>query len=429
MKNQIIEELKWRGLFREGLGNITENLKSGEYFYVGTDPTADSLGVHHLTAFMAARVLQKHGLKPIILVGTATASLGDPSGKTEERAKLSMDTVMHNTECILKQLSTILDFDPSHENHAIFVNNYDWMSKFSFLDFMRDIGKCMTVNYMMAKDSVKTRLSREGQGLSFCEFAYSNIQAFDFVHLYEEFGCKIQIGGVDQIGNMDSAFTLAHKRNKIDCLSAFVWDLITDSTGKKFGKSEGNAVWLDPKKTTPYTLYQFWMNQSDADAEKFIKIFTLLSKEEIECLIEQHRSAPEKRMLQKKLAEYVTEMVHGKDALDKAIAASNILFGKATAECLTSLDEETLLAVMRDVKKIEISKTTLLGQNIVDVACTAGIGSKSEIRKLINANGFSLNKTKVPSTSVTISEAHLINGKYVLLQKGKRDYTLAIALS
>jgi len=420
--NSILEDLKERGMVSETFGPLEQNLKSGEYVYCGCDPTSDSLGVHHLLAFMTLKRLKEQGMKPIVLIGGASGSLGDPSYKDKERDAISMETVMHNCECIKKQLQKIVGED------VIFVNNYDWISKFSFLDFMRDIGKKISVNYMMAKDSVKSRLAREGSFLSFCEFSYSNIQAYDFVHLYEQYGCKIQCGGRDQTGNIDSAFVLAHKRNKVDDLSAFVWPLLTCSDGRKFGKSEGNTVWLDPKKTSPYQFYQYFINLPDADVEQLIKKFTLIPLDEINELIKKHREAPEKRLLQNTLAKYMTCLVHSEDDYNKAVEASNILFGKATKDTLASIDEATLLDVMKDVKKVEIDKAELLGMNVVDLASEkANMSSKTEIRKLIKGNGFSVNKEKVLDANFEVTEASLIGGKYLLLQSGKKNYVLVVS--
>lgn len=418
--NKIIEELKWRGLYSEGFGPIAENLQPGQCFYVGTDPTADSLGVHHMIAFIVARILKHNGLKPIVLVGQATASLGDPSFKKDERKIIPMDQIEHNTHCIEAQLRRIIGDD------VTFVNNYDWMSKISFLDFMRDIGKHITVNYMMSKESVKQRLSREGTGLSFCEFSYSNIQAYDFLYLYQHYGCKIQIGGKDQTGNMDSAFELARKRNHITDLSSFVWDLITDSTGKKFGKSEGNAVWLDPKKTSPYSFMQFWINQSDADAEKFAKMFLPdMTVEEIQPLIDEHKKTPSKRLLQKTLAREMTLMVHGEDAYNKAVAASNILFGKSSTDDLEHLDADTFASVMRDVPKVNAKFNDINGVNVADFLCdVVHLGSKTEIRKLIKAGGLSINKMKVNDVKKDISDSMILKNDTMLIQKGKKKYTL-----
>jgi tyrosyl-tRNA synthetase len=422
--NKILEDLKARGMVSETFGPIEENLKEGEYVYCGCDPTSDSLGVHHLLAFMTLKRLKEQGMKPIVLIGGATGSLGDPSYKEKERDFISMDVVMHNCECIKNQLRKIVGED------VIFVNNYDWISKFSFLDFMRDIGKKISVNYMMAKDSVKTRLAKEGSSLSFCEFSYSNIQAFDFVHLYEQYGCKIQIGGRDQTGNIDSAFVLAHKRNKVDNLSAFVWPLLTCSDGRKFGKSEGNTIWLDPNKTNPYTFYQYFINLPDEDTESLIKKFTLIPLDEINSMIEKHRENPSARLLQKELAKYMTVLVHSEEDYNKAVEASQILFGKATTDTLEKMDERTFIAVMRDVNKVEIKRQDIdNGISVIDVATMHNkIPSKSEARKLIKANGFSINKEKVVDEKTVIDTSKLINNKYLLLQKGKKEYTLVVSV-
>lgn len=418
--NKILEDLKSRGMVSETFGPLEQNLKPGEYVYCGCDPTSNSLGVHHLLAFMTLKRLKEQGMKPIVLIGGASGSLGDPSFKDKERDTISMETVMHNCDCIKKQLQKIVGED------VIFVNNYDWISKFSFLDFMRDIGKKMSVNYMMAKDSVKSRLAREGSFLSFCEFSYSNIQAYDFVHLFEQYGCKIQCGGRDQTGNIDSAFVLAHKRNKVDDLSAFVWPLLTCSDGRKFGKSEGNTVWLDPKKTSPYQFYQYFINLPDADVEQLIKKFTLIPLDEIKSLIEQHKEAPEKRLLQNTLAKYMTCLVHSEEEYNKAVEASNILFGNGTTEQLSTIDEQTFISAMNGVAKVEISKDIFTsGVSAIDVANMHDkIASKSEARKLIKGNGFSINKEKVTDEKAIIDSSKLLGGKYLLLQKGKKDYSL-----
>lgn len=418
--NKILEDLKSRGMVSETFGPLEQNLKPGEYVYCGCDPTSNSLGVHHLLAFMTLKRLKEQGMKPIVLIGGASGSLGDPSFKDKERDTISMETVMHNCDCIKKQLQKIVGED------VIFVNNYDWISKFSFLDFMRDIGKKMSVNYMMAKDSVKSRLAREGSFLSFCEFSYSNIQAYDFVHLFEQYGCKIQCGGRDQTGNIDSAFVLAHKRNKVDDLSAFVWPLLTCSDGRKFGKSEGNTVWLDPKKTSPYQFYQYFINLPDADVEQLIKKFTLIPLDEIKSLIEQHKEAPEKRLLQNTLAKYMTCLVHSEEEYNKAVEASNILFGNGTTEQLSTIDEQTFISAMNGVSKVEISKDIFTsGVSAIDVANMHDkIASKSEARKLIKGNGFSINKEKVTDEKAIIDSSKLLGGKYLLLQKGKKDYSL-----
>ena len=421
--NKILEDLKARGMVSETFGPLEANLKQGEYVYCGCDPTSDSLGVHHLLAFMTLKRLKEFGMKPIVLIGGASGSLGDPSYKDKERDAISMETVMHNCECIKKQLQKIVGED------VVFVNNYDWISKFSFLDFMRDIGKKITVNYMIAKDSVKSRLAKEGQGLSFCEFSYSNIQAYDFVHLYEQYGCKIQIGGRDQTGNIDSAFVLAHKRNKVDDLSAFVWPLLTTSDGKKFGKSEGNTIWLSSEKTSVYKFYQYFINLPDADVEDLMKKFTLIPLDEIDEMIAKHRENPSSRYLQKELAKYMTCLVHSEEEYNKAVEASNILFGKGTTEQLATIDENALLAAMDGVYKVEVQKENFVsGVSVVDVITMHDkVTSKSEARKLIKANGFAINKAKVNNEKEVITESNLINGKYLLLQKGKKDYSLVIA--
>ena len=424
----LFEELDYRGLVASTSGNVAELLKTPTVFYVGTDPTADSLHLGHLLAFTTAKLLQKHGHKPIVLLGGATAFIGDPSFKSEERKLLSAETVAHNIEGIRAQVSKLLDFNSKADNAAIMVNNYDWMKSMSFIDFAREVGKCITVNYMMAKDSVKKRLEREGSGMSFTEFTYQLIQGNDFVELYKNYGCKLQIGGSDQFGNGTTGTELIHKMLKKDDACVLTWPLVTKADGTKFGKTEKGNIWLDAEKTSPYEFYQFWMNQSDADSERFIKLFTLIDVDTIESLIKQHKEAPEKRLLQNTLAKYMTCMVHSEDAYNKAVEASGILFGKATKDALSSLDENTLLAVMKDVNKVEVNKNELVGMNVVELASThAQLSSKTEIRKLIKSNGFSINKEKVTDVNFEITEESLISGKYVLVQKGKKDYTLVIA--
>lgn len=423
----LFEELDYRGLVASTSGNVAELLKTPTVFYVGTDPTADSLHLGHLLAFTTAKLLQKHGHKPIVLLGGATAFIGDPSFKSEERKLLSAETVAHNIEGIRAQVSKLLDFNSKADNAAIMVNNYDWMKSMSFIDFAREVGKCITVNYMMAKDSVKKRLEREGSGMSFTEFTYQLIQGNDFVELYKNYGCKLQIGGSDQFGNGTTGTELIHKMLKKDDACVLTWPLVTKADGTKFGKTEKGNIWLDAEKTSPYEFYQFWMNQSDADSERFIKLFTLIDVDTIESLIKQHKEAPEKRLLQNTLAKYMTCMVHSEDAYNKAVEASGILFGKATKDALSSLDENTLLAVMKDVNKVEVNKNELVGMNVVELASThAQLSSKTEIRKLIKSNGFSINKEKVTDVNFEITEESLISGKYVLVQKGKKDYTLVI---
>lgn len=425
----LFEELNFRGLIASTSGNITELLKTPTVFYVGTDPTADSLHLGHLLAFTTAKLLQKHGHKPIVLLGGATAFIGDPSFKSEERKLLSAETVAHNVEGIRAQVSKLLDFNSTADNAAIMVNNYDWMKDMSFIDFAREVGKCITVNYMMAKDSVKKRLEREGSGMSFTEFTYQLIQGNDFVELYKKFGCKLQIGGSDQFGNGTTGIELIHKMLKKDDACVLTWPLVTKADGTKFGKSEKGNIWLDPTKTTPYEFYQFWLNQSDIDSERFIKLFTLIDVEEIKSLIEQHKEAPEKRLLQNTLAKYMTCLVHSEEEYNKAVSASEILFGKGTMSDIASLDEKTFLAAMNGVPTVEVEKGNFeSGVTVIDLAAMHDkVPSKSEARKLIKSNGFSINKIKPSSEKETVGEQYLINGKYLLLQKGKKDYTLVIA--
>ena len=422
--NPLINELAERGLIASTSGDLEHLLSKPTTFYVGTDPTADSLHLGHLLAFTTAKLFQKYGHKPIVLLGGATAFIGDPSFKSEERKLLSAETVAHNIKGIHKQVSKLIDFESDAPNAAVMVNNYDWMKEFSFIDFAREVGKCISVNYMMAKDSVKKRLERDGAGMSFTEFTYQLIQGYDFVELYKKYDCKLQIGGSDQYGNGTTGIELIRKMIGGNDACVLTWPLVTKSDGTKFGKTEKGNIWLDPAKTSPYEFYQFWLNVSDADAESFIKKFTLIPLNEINAMIEEHSKSPEKRLLQKTLAKYMTCMVHSEDDYNKAIAASEILFGKATKESLLSIDEPTLMSVMKDVNKVEVKKSEILSISITDLASSVGIGSKGEIRKLIKANGFSLNKEKVVNDKEQISEDNLINGKYLLLQKGKKDYTL-----
>lgn len=422
--NPLINELAERGLIASTSGDLEHLLSKPTTFYVGTDPTADSLHLGHLLAFTTAKLFQKYGHKPIVLLGGATAFIGDPSFKSEERKLLSAETVAHNIKGIHKQVSKLIDFESDAPNAAVMVNNYDWMKEFSFIDFAREVGKCISVNYMMAKDSVKKRLERDGAGMSFTEFTYQLIQGYDFVELYKKYDCKLQIGGSDQYGNGTTGIELIRKMVGGNDACVLTWPLVTKSDGTKFGKTEKGNIWLDPAKTSPYEFYQFWLNVSDADAESFIKKFTLIPLNEINAMIEEHSKSPEKRLLQKTLAKYMTCMVHSEDAYNKAIAASEILFGKATKETLLTLDEPTLMDAMKDVNKVEVKKSEILSISITDLASSVGIGSKGEIRKLIKANGFSLNKEKVVNDKDQIREDNLINGKYLLLQKGKKDYTL-----
>jgi tyrosyl-tRNA synthetase len=397
--------------------------------YLGTDPTADSLHIGHLCGIMMLRHLQRCGHKPIILVGGATGMIGDPSGKSQERNLLDTETLYHNQECIKAQVSKFLDFNAQGGNAAEMVNNYDWMKDFTFLDFAREVGKHITVNYMMAKDSVQQRLNGTARdGLSFTEFTYQLLQGYDFLHLYRTKGCKLQLGGNDQWGNMTTGTELIRRTLGNDAEAfALTCPLITKSDGKKFGKTESGNIWLDRKRTTPYRFYQFWLNVSDDDAERYIKIFTSLEKEVIDALIEEHRQDPGRRVLQKRLAEEVTVLVHSKEDLDMAIEASNILFGKATKDALEKLDEETFLDVFDGVPHYELSKDQL-GQSAIELFTQAVpvFPSKGDMRKMVQGGGVSLNKEKLTDQNRLILAEDLIDGKYLLVQKGKKNYYLLI---
>lgn len=390
--------------------------------YIGFDPTADSLHIGNMVPIMLLSHFQRCGHKPIALVGGATGMIGDPSGKSEERKLLSEDVIKHNLECQKKQLMSFLDFDPSKKNSALIVNNYDWFKDISFLHFLRDTGKHISVNYMMAKESVKKRLET---GISFTEFTYQLIQAYDFYHLNQELDCKMQMGGSDQWGNIVSGTELIRRKSGNEAF-ALTAPLITKSDGSKFGKSEGGNVWLDPEKTSPYEFYQFWLNTSDEDAGKYMRIFTFKSEQEIVKLEKEHAEAPHLRSLQKALAEDVTERVHSKQALDNAIAASNILFGNATTEQLRSLSEKDLLAVFKGVPQAQLDRSALAGgYDIIDfsVEVAGAFDSKGEARRMISGNGLSVNKEKV-SLEKKLDESDLLVGKYILLQKGKKKYYL-----
>lgn len=422
--NPLISELKERGLYASTSGNLEELLKTPTVFYVGTDPTADSLHLGHLLAFTTAKLLQSYGHKPIVLLGGATAFIGDPSFKAEERKLLSTETVAHNIKGIHAQVSRLLDFNSAEKNGAIMVNNYDWMKDFSFIDFAREVGKCISVNYMMAKESVKKRLERDGNGMSFTEFTYQLIQGYDFVELYKKYNCKLQIGGSDQYGNGTTGIELIRRMVGGNDACMLTWPLVTKADGTKFGKSEKGNVWLDAEKTSPYEFYQFWLNQSDEDSERFIKMFTLIPLDQINEMIAQHRENPSKRMLQRKLAEYMTEMVHGKEALDGVQQATAFLFGGID---IKDVDENGWKFVKSEVSTVEVSKEQIAnGVTVIDLATMHDkVPSKSEARKLIKSNGFSVNKVKVGEKD-TVDESNLINGKYLLLQKGKKDYTLVV---
>ena len=422
--NPLISELKERGLISQTFGNLEECFSKPTTFYLGLDPTSDSLGVHHMVGLVVAKIMQQYGHKPIILVGGATCAIGDPSGKSEERKAISMDTVFHNVECVKKQISRIIDFDSNESNTAIMVNNWDWYKDYKFLDFIRDVGKKITVNYLMAKENVRKRLEREGSGISFQEFSYGLLQGYDFVHLYKEYGCRLQIAGTDNLGNMVTGQDLVHKMLGKDDVCGLTWDLITCADGRKFGKTEGNAVFLDPNKTSVYDFYQYWINTTDIDAESFIKKFTLIPLDQINEMIARHRENPSKRMLQRRLAEYMTDMVHGKEALDGVQQATAFLFGGID---IKDVDENGWKFVKSEVNTVEVSKEQIAsGVTVIDLATMHDkVPSKSEARKLIKSNGFSVNKVKVGEKD-TVDESNLINGKYLLLQKGKKDYTLVV---
>lgn len=398
--------------------------------YVGIDPTADSLHIGHLVGVMMLRHFQRAGHRPIALIGGATGMIGDPSMKSAERNLLDEETLRHNQECIKQQLAKFLDFDSDAPNAAKLVNNYDWMKDYSFLNFIRDIGKHITVNYMMAKDSVKKRLSRDSSvGMSFTEFSYQLLQGYDFLYLYEHEGCRLQMGGSDQWGNITTGTELIRRKTGGEAF-ALTCPLITKADGGKFGKTESGNVWLDRRYTSPYKFYQFWLNVSDADAAKYIKIFTALDQEEINALIAEQEAAPHLRPLQKRLAKEVTVMVHSEADYEAAVEASNILFGNATHEALLKLDEDTLLAVFEGVPHFEVSREELAaGVKAADL-CTekaAIFASKGEMRKLVQSGGVSLNKEKLAAADVVIDSSALLDGKYLLVQRGKKNYYLLIA--
>ncbi|MDP4206527.1 MAG: tyrosine--tRNA ligase [Bacteroidota bacterium] len=430
MKN-FVEELTWRGMIHSIMPGTEEQLnKEMSTAYVGIDPTADSLHIGHLVGVMMLKHFQVCGHKPLVLVGGATGMIGDPSGKSQERNLLDEQTLRHNQECLKQQLSHFLDFESDAPNAAEMVNNYDWMKDFSFLDFIRDVGKHITVNYMMSKDSVKKRLSSDSSaGMSFTEFTYQLVQGYDFLNLYRTKNCKLQMGGSDQWGNITTGTELIRRIEGGEAF-ALTCPLITKADGKKFGKTEQGNIWLDPKRTTPYRFYQFWLNTSDDDAERYIRIFTLLPAEEIDQLTEQHRQAPEQRILQKKLAEEVTVMIHSRQDYEAAVEASQILFGKGTTEQLRKLDVDTFLAVFEGVPQFYISKSELdSGINVTDLLAdrTQVFPSKGELRRTVQGNGLSINKEKVSATDLIIDSSSLIGEKYLLVQKGKKNYFLLIA--
>ena len=423
----FVEELTWRGMIHDIMPGTDEQMeKEMISAYVGIDPTADSLHIGHLVGVMMLKHLQIAGHKPLALVGGATGMIGDPSGKSEERNLLDEATLRKNEEGIKKQLALFLDFNSDIPNKAELVNNYDWMKEMSFLEFIRDIGKHITVNYMMAKDSVKKRVGADSKsGMSFTEFTYQLVQGYDFLHLYQHKNCKLQMGGADQWGNITTGTELI-RRKASGKAYALTCPLITKADGGKFGKTESGNIWLDPEKTTSYAFYQFWLNTSDVDAEKYIKIFTLLPKEEIENIIAEHKEEPHLRKLQRILAQDITIRVHGQQEYDNAVEASKILFGKATTDTLKKLDERTFLAVFEGVPSFEISKELLKEpMGILEFLAqkTAIFNSKGEARRMLKDNGVSINKTKIKD-DYQISTKDLLNQKYILVQKGKKNYFL-----
>ena len=427
----FVEELKWRGMIHDIMPDTEEHLmESMRTAYVGFDPTADSLHIGNLVPIMMLSFYQRAGHRPIALVGGATGMIGDPSGKSAERNLLDETALRHNQECVKKQLSQFLDFSSNAENRAVLVNNYDWMKEFSFLDFIRNVGKHITVNYMMAKDSVKSRLSGESaDGLSFTEFTYQLIQGYDFLHLYRNFNCTLQIGGSDQWGNITTGTELVRRIDKGKGY-ALTCPLMTKSDGSKFGKSEGGNIWLDAKRTSPYKFYQYWLNSSDGDAEKYIKVFTFLDKETITSLINEHQTMPHLRSLQKRLAEEVTTTVHGTQECKKAIEASNILFGNSTSKELKTLDEQTFLDVFEGVPQAEIAKSELdKGIDIVSVLAerTGFLKSNGEARRALKENSISVNKEKI-TEGFQITSDDLINEKFILMQRGKKNYFILSAV-
>ena len=430
----FIEELTWRGMIHQMMPG-TEELLNRETVtaYVGIDPTADSLHIGHLCGVMMLRHFQRCGHKPLALVGGATGMIGDPSGKSQERNLLNEETLRHNVACIKGQLARFLDFESEAPNKAELVNNYDWMKDYSFLDFAREIGKCITVNYMMAKDSVKRRLNGEFQdGMSFTEFTYQLLQGYDFLHLYQTKNCKLQMGGSDQWGNITTGAELIRRKlGSENEAFALTCPLITKADGRKFGKTENGNIWLDRNRTSPYAFYQFWLNVADEDAERYIKIFTSLDRPTVEDLVAQHRQDPGLRLLQKRLAEEVTVMVHSREDYEAAVEASSILFGKSTKDSLVKLDEQTLLDVFAGVPQFTFDRSLLEGEGVkavdLTVEHTQCFASKGEMRKLTQGGGVSLNKEKLTAFDRPVTAADLLDGKYMLVQQGKKKYFLLIA--
>jgi tyrosyl-tRNA synthetase len=422
--NNFVQELTWRGMIHNIMPGTEEQLgKELTSAYVGIDPTADSLHIGHLVSIMMLRHLQACGHRPIALVGGATGMIGDPSMKSCERNLLDEETLRHNQEAIKKQLTLFLDFDSGASNAALLVNNYDWMKDYSFLNFIRDIGKHITVNYMMSKDSVRSRIAGEDrEGMSFTEFTYQLVQGYDYLFLYKNYGCKLQMGGSDQWGNITTGTELIRRKEGGEAF-ALTCPLITKADGGKFGKTEKGNIWLDPKYTTPYEFYQFWLNVSDEDAVRYIKIFTLLKKEDIDLAVKDHLESPHLRGLQKLLAKEVTVMVHGHEEYNKAVDASQILFGQATPDKLRSIDEATFLSIFDGVPGYEIDKKDLPSSLTELLAVKSPVfPSKGECRKMVQAGGVFINKERVESSECMVTEGDLLNGKYILVQKGKKNY-------
>lgn len=425
MKN-LVEELKWRGLYADSMPGTEEQLlKEATTAYIGFDPTADSLHIGSMVQIILLVHLKNFGHKPVALVGGATGMIGDPSGKSEDRNLLNEETLAKNVAGLKRVLSRFLDFDSKETNAPMMVNNYDWMKEFSFIDFAREVGKRITVNYMMAKDSVKKRFSGEGEGMSFTEFTYQLIQGYDFYHLYKTHNCLLQMGGSDQWGNITTGTELVRRMGGEHAKAyALTTPLITKADGSKFGKSEGGNIWLDADKTSVYKFYQFWVNSTDVDAEKYIKIFTFLNKEVIDTLIEEHKAAPHLRILQRRLAEEITTFVHSKEELEKAIQASNILFGNSSSDDLKQLDETTFLEVFDGVPQAEISRTDI--ENGIDIVSVLNeksgfLKSNGEARRALSENSISVNKEKV-TEEFNLTSRDLINNQFVLLQRGKKNY-------
>jgi tyrosyl-tRNA synthetase len=428
----FVEELKWRGMIHDIMPG-TEELLNREITpgYIGFDPTADSLHIGHMVQVMLLVHFQRAGHIPVALVGGATGMIGDPSGRSEERCLLDESTLKQNQEGIKKQLSKFLDFRSDRKNRAIMVNNYDWMKEYSFLGFIRDIGKHITVNYMMSKDSVKKRLGAEAkEGMSFTEFSYQLVQGTDFLHLYNDLGCRLQMGGSDQWGNIVTGTELIRRKTGGEAF-ALTCPLITKSDGSKFGKTESGNVWLDPEKTSPYQFYQFWLNVSDEDAGKYIKIFTLLGHEEIEKLTDEHNKAPHGRILQKRLAEEVTVMVHSREVYESAVEASEILFGKGTTDSLKNMTEKTFLSVFEGVPTFDVKKEIIGNKVSFASLCTEHSGvfpSKGELKRMVQGGGVSLNKVKIDDPETEVNSGNLLNDKYLLIQKGKKNYLIIRAI-